>query len=159
MTIPISELDEDIKEAICTIKVTINDQKKKFNIKDDLVIDYENIETEMEEFPNKFYLWSMLYSEIKEQLAVVDKKIKKRKGIVYGDILKQGGKSLRRADIADLVEIDTMFNELEASKIILDKQSQKLWFTLEALRMKNDNLRSLSGFKKQELFQAGQSTA
>jgi hypothetical protein len=99
----------------------------------------------------------MLYSEVKEQLAVVEKKIKRRKGIVFNEIQKQGGSKMRRSDISDLMENDELMNELEARKIILDKQSQKLWFTLEALRMKNDNLRSLSGFRKQELYQAGQS--
>lgn len=157
MTISVLDLDDDFKEALCTIKVTFNNQTKKFSVKDDLIIDYENIEHEMEEFPNKYHLWSMLYSEVKEQLAVVEKKIKKRKGIVYEEIHNQGGKSLRRADISDLMETDELLSKLEASKIILDKQSQKLWFTLEALKMKNDNLRSLSGFRKQELYQAGQS--
>jgi len=157
MTIPVSDLDNDIKEAICTIKVMLGGDNKKFNIKDDLVIDYENIEHEMEEFPNKFYLWSMLYSEIKEQLSVIEKKIKKRKGIIYDEIYKQGGGKMRRSDITDLMETDSTLNELEIKKIILDKQSQKLWFTLEALRMKNDNLRSLSGFRKQELYQTNNS--
>lgn len=157
MTISVIDLDGDFKEALCTIKVTFQGQTKKFSIKDDLAIDYENLEQEMEEFPNKYHLWSMLYSEIKEQLAVVEKKIKKRKGIVFDQICKQGGKGLRRSDISDIMETDEMLNKLEVSKILLEKQSQKLWFTLEALKMKNDNLRSLSGFRKQELYQAGQS--
>lgn len=157
-TLSVRDLDDDIKEALCTIKVVFQKQSKKFSIKDDLCIDYENLEHEMEEFPNKYHLWSMLYSEIKEQLAIIEKKIKKRKGIVFGEINKQGGKNLRRADISDIMEIDDVLEKLEASKIILDKQSQKLWFTLEALKMKNDNLRSLSGFRKQELYQASQST-
>jgi len=157
MTISVLDLDDDFKEALCTIKVTFQGQIKKFSVKDDLNIDYEGLEQEMEQFPNKYHLWSMLYSEIKEQLAVVDKKIKKRKGIVFGEICKQGGKSLRRSDITDIMETDDMLSKLEASKILLEKQSQKLWFTLEALKMKNDNLRSLAGFRKQELYQAGQS--
>jgi len=156
MTISVLDLDDDFKEALCTIKVTFQGKHNRFSIKDDLVIDYENIEHEMEEFPNKYHLWSMLYSEMKEQLAITEKKIKKRKGVVFEEISKQGGKGLRRADISDIMETDDVLNKLEVSKIILDKQSQKLWFTLEALKMKNDNLRSLSGFRKQELYQAGQ---
>lgn len=154
----ILDLGEDIKEAVCTIKIVLNGETKKIIIKDDLTIDYESIEHEMEEFPNKFHLWSMVYSEIREQLAVVEKKIKKRKGILYEEINKKGGKNLRRSDISDIMEIDDMLNKLELQKIILDKQSQKLWYTLEALKMKNDNLRSLSGFRKQELYQASQSS-
>jgi len=157
MTISVLDLEEDIKEALCTVKVTLKGNTNEFSIKDDLVIDYEGIENEMEVFPNKYHLWSMLYSEVKEQLSVIEKKIKKRKGIVYDEIHKQGGGKMRRSDISDLLETDDVFEKLELRKIILEKQSQKLWFTLEALRMKNDNLRSLSGFRKQELYQAGQS--
>lgn len=157
MTISVSELEDDIKEALCTIKVTFKGTTNLFSIKDGLDIDYENVEHEMEEFPNKYHLWSMLYSEVKQQLAVIEKKIKKRKGFIYDEIYKQGGGKMRRSDIADLTETDDVLNKLELDKILIEKQSQKLWFTLEALKMKNDNLRSLSGFRKQEMYQAGQS--
>jgi len=156
-TMSVLDLEDEFKEALCAIKVVLHGNVKKFSIKDELKIDYENIEYEMEVFPNKYHLWSMLYSEVKEQFSVIEKKIKKRKGILYDEISKQGGGKMRRADISDLTETDKVLNELELKKIIIEKQSQKLWFTLEALKMKNDNLRSLAGFRKQELYQAGQS--
>jgi len=156
----ILDLPDDIKEALMSVKVKFNGQTKQFIVRDELVIDYDNIEKDMEEFPNKFHMWAMLYSEIKEQREVLDKKIRKRKGIIYKGIQEvDGGKNLRRSDISDLMETDDVLENLEAQMIITEKQCQKLWFTLESLRMKNDNMRSLSGFKKQELFQASQSNS
>jgi hypothetical protein len=155
---PIEELPDDIKQALCTISVKFRGEKRNFAIGDELRIDYEHIEHEMEELPNKFHLWAMLYSEVREQKEVVEKKVRKRKGILYDEIRKQlGDERLRRSDIDDIMEVDEMLETLEAQQIILEKQCQKLWFVLESLRMKNDNIRSLSGFRKQELYQANQS--
>lgn len=158
---PVSEsvldLPEDIKIALCTVKVRFMGKDRQFIIKDELSIDYDNIEKDMEEFPNKFHLWAMLYSEVKEQKGVIDKKVRIRKSKIYEEIVKNDGKNLRRSDITDIMESDKVLEELEAKMIIIDKQCQKLWFILESLRMKNDNMRSLSGFKKQELFQTSQS--
>lgn len=153
-----AELPTDIKEALCKIKVKFRGQTQEFDLKDSLKIDYDDIEEEMEKLPHIYQVWAMLYAEVKEQKETIDKKIRKRKGILYKAILEEsGGKNMRRGDITDLMEIDDVLEKLEAANIIVNKQCQKLWFILESLKMKNDNIRSLSGFKKQELYQAGQS--
>jgi hypothetical protein len=159
MNNPISatELPDDIKSAICTVKVTMKNIKHEFVVKDDLNIDYENMETEMEQLPNIFHMWAMLYSEVREQKEVIEKKIKKRRGVLYKEIAEQGGKDLRRSDMVDIMETDELLENLEIKNILISKQSQKLWYILESIKMKNDNMRSLSGFKKQEMYQAGQS--
>lgn len=149
-----SELPDDIKEALCKIKVKFRGQTREFDIKDGLSIDYDHMEEEMEHIPHVYQLWAMLYTEVREQKETTDKKIRKRKGILYQAIQETGGKNLRRSDIADIMENDEVLEKLEAASIIINKQCQKLWFILESLKMKNDNMRSLSGFKKQELYQS-----
>jgi hypothetical protein len=150
--VQIKDLDDDIKKAICVVKAKINGQVKKFDVEDNLMINYDLIESELEDFPHTYYLWAMLYSEVKEQQEVIEKKIRKRKGILYKTILDEGGWNLRRSEIDDLMSDDEVLMELELQAILIGKQRQKLWYILESLRMKNDNMRSLAGFRKQELF-------
>ena len=158
---PISatELPDEIKTAICTVKVLLgkDKQKYKFVVKDDLKVNYENMENEMEQIPDVFHMWAMIYNEIKEQKDIIDKKIRKRRGILYREISEQGGKNLRRSDISDIMEIDEILENLEIQHILISKQSQKVYYILESIKMKNDNMRSLAGFKRQELYQTGQS--
>jgi hypothetical protein len=92
----------------------------------------------------------MIYSEVKEKANVFEKKIRRRRGILTQEILLEN-KSLRRGDIADIIECDNDLLEIEGQYIHLQKLVGKLYHTLEALKMKNDNIRSLSGFKKQEM--------
>jgi len=58
---------------------------------------------------------------------------------------------MRRGDVEDLIDCDDDLMNLEAQKVVIEKKARKLYHTLEALKMKNDNMRSLFGFKKQEL--------
>ena len=152
-----SDLPDDVKEALCKIKIKFNGAVREFDLKDSLIIDYDNIETELEQIPHVYQLWSMLYAEVREQKDTIEKKIRKRKGVLYKTICSEGGKNLRRGDIDDIMEIDDVLEILEAASIIVNKQCQKVWYILDALKMKNDNMRSLSGFKKQEMYQISQS--
>ena len=95
-------------------------------------------------------MWSMIYSEVKEQLDTIDTQIKKRKSTLIKTILMETDYKIRRNDINDLTNCDDYLTELEAKKIILEKKARKLFYTLEALKMKNDNMRSLFGLKKRE---------
>jgi len=151
----IKDIPQEVKKILCQIKVTLGDgdntKKLECFTSEDLTIDYDNVEFELEHMPHIFNLWSNLYSEVKEQANVVDKQIRRRKGILTAEILEEWGKSLSRGTIAELIECDDTLTNLEGKHIRLQKLAGKLYFTLEALRMKNENMRSLSGFKKIEL--------
>lgn len=153
----IKDLPEDTKQFMTILKVEVNGKTNKFSIEEDLEINYDDIEGELERLPNNYFMWAMVYSEAKEQKEVISKKIEKRKGILYEAIQKEGYKNLRRSDIDDLMAGDKMLEELNVKLIMKNKQCQKLWYVLESLKMKNENMRSLAGFKRQEMFQAGQS--
>ena len=141
----------DLKNILCIVKVKIQGKEREFHLNEDLTIDYYGIEFELDNFPQIYHLWGMIYSEVREQVSVAEKKIRRRKGMLFSEILLNEGKGMRRGDIADLVECDDELLKLDAEHIKLQKLAGKLYFTIESLKMKNDNMRSLCGFKKQEI--------
>lgn len=147
----IDNLSDDVKKYLCHLKILINGKERDFYVNEDLSISYDDIEFELDKLPQIFQLWAMIYSEVKEQVNILDKKIKRRRGMLYNEISNNEGKSLRRSDINDIVECDDDLLKLDAQYIRLQKLAGKLYFTIEALKMKNDNIRSLCGFKKQEI--------
>jgi hypothetical protein len=147
----IKDIPEEISRALCHIQVTISGKKLECLTNEDLNIDYDEIEFELEHMPQIFHAWSQLYSEAKEQTNIVEKQIRRRRGILTSEIIRDMGKSLSRGTLTDLVEIDDKLLELEAEHIRLQKIAGKLYFTLEAIKMKSDHMRSLCGFKKLEM--------
>jgi hypothetical protein len=97
-------------------------------------------------------------SEQKMVVGVFERKIKRRRAIVAEQILntaKAEGISLRAADIKELIEADDILEKLEAELLIAQRSSGKLYNIVEAIKMKSEHLRSLAGFKRQELRDAG----
>jgi len=50
-----------------------------------------------------------------------------------------------------VVESDKRLNKLETELLLANKHCGKMYFMVEAIRMKSDNLRSLAGFARAEL--------
>jgi hypothetical protein len=148
----IMDAPDEFKQAVCEIQAKINGNKSSFQVDEDLSVSYDEIEFELDQFPQVYLMWAMIYSEVREQVNILEKKIRRRRGTLTVEILgDQNNKGLRRGDIADIIECDDDLMKIEAEHIRLQKVAGKLYHTLEALKMKNDNIRSLSGFKKQEM--------
>lgn len=145
-----TQLPDDMKEMICTVKINVQGKEREFHLHEDLTINYETAEFELDSVPQIYQLWGMIHSEVKEQVNILDKKMRRRKGKLVGDILATEGKGLRRNDIEDMVECDDELLKMEAEYIKMQKINGKLYYTMESLRMKNDNMRSLLSWKKQE---------
>jgi len=148
----IQDIPEEIKKILFHIKVVLGKGKEiNCQTNEDLVINYDEIEFELEHMPQIYHAWSQLYSEAKEQCNIAEKRIRRRRGILTQEIISSGGKSLSRGTLTDIVECDDPLLELEAEHIRLQKLAGKLYFTLEALKMKSEHMRSLCGFKKLEM--------
>jgi len=147
----IQNIPDEIKKALFYIEVEIGDKKLQCRVDEDLVIEYDQIEFELEHVAQIYHAWSQLYSEVKEQVNIADKQIRRRRGILTTEIIADMGKSLSRGTLADLVECDDKLVVLEAKHIRLQKLAGKLYFTMEAMKLKSDHMRSLCGFKKLEM--------
>lgn len=130
-----------------------NGTKITINMLNDLDIIYEEIENQLEDIPSIFAFYGAIYSELKMNVAIAERKIKAKRGRLYQAIIDQAkadNTKLTEKVIERLVEKDDNINKLEFQYMILQKNVGKLWYKIEALKMKCDNLRSLAGFKKQE---------
>jgi len=132
------------------------DQVVEVDMRSDLDVDYVNIQQELEESPSVFAYWASIYSELKMQCTKIERQIKTRRGRLVEEIINdatQNGVRLTDKQVGLIIEADEVLNGLETKHMILQKHTGKMWFMVEAIRMKADNLRSLSGFAKMEFSQ------
>ncbi|MBD3407197.1 MAG: hypothetical protein GF411_13845 [Candidatus Lokiarchaeota archaeon] len=145
------EVADEVQEILFRIEVNLKGNKIVCETRENLKIDYDEILFELERMPQIYHAWSQMYSEVKEQVNVADKKIRRRRGQLTAHIISDMGKSMSRGTIADLVECDDSLLTLEADLFRLQKLAGKLYFTLESLKMKSEHMRSLCGFKRIEM--------
>lgn len=151
----ISEESAEILSSEAIIfKITMaNGNIITINMMDDLEIDYDQIEEQLQSVASIFAFYGAIYSELRMNVAVLERKIKAKRGRLYSamlDAAKAENVKLSEKTIERLIEKDKNLIEAELNLAILNRNVGKLWYKLEALRMKCDNLRSLAGFKKQE---------
>jgi len=96
----------------------------------------------------------MLLAEAKKEVATLERIIEARKGQVTKELLnaaQQGGIKTRASDVELLINTDERILDLESKLIIANKTLSKMFAIVDAVKMKSEHLRSLAGFKKQEL--------
>jgi len=149
------DVGADIAKQLMHIRVQLSkDQVIEKDIRPDVTIDYDMLEEQLQQTPATFAFWSMLLAESKKQVAIFERAIQRRKGEVTKMLLdeaKNDGTKLRGSDVKDLIEADDDLNSLNAQLILANRTQSKLFAVVEAMRMKSEHLRSLAGFKRQEL--------
>ena len=144
---------EDIAKQIITLRFPVQDGVVERDFRPDVEIDYDILVKQLEETPAIFSFWANLLAEVRKNVAVLERKIKRRKGEATRELLKAAedkGAKLRRDDVLDLIEADDQVSKFEAELIIANKHMSKLFAITDALKMKSEHLRSLAGFKRQE---------
>ncbi len=145
---------EVVNSGIFRVKfILINGTEVDVDIMNNIEIRYELIEQQLAEAPTQFLWWSALYTEAKAMVALVEKRIKTRKAVLTDVALKEAAEAkvkLTEKQVSTIVEQDSVLENLDAQLIVLQKNASKLWYTTQAVIMTAENLRSLSGFKKQE---------
>lgn len=185
----------------------------KFNVKlpncgvvsvdmtEDIHVDYEQLESHLQDIPSQFVFWGSVYSEVKAQVSALETRISRRKAFLTRQMVEKakfGGQKLtekqvqafidadgvdetkvRRDQLLKNTERDTPLTEeeletvikaavqtelqqtlpyLEVQLLAASKTQGKLWYMVEALKMRNENCRSLAGFKRQDKEQSGSMT-
>jgi hypothetical protein len=149
---------EDVASIVVRISVKASGKEISKDFRTDVEIDYDNLEEQLARTPSAFAYWAGVLSEQKMVVGVWERKIKRRRAVVAEQILKASkaeGISLRAADIKELIEADDVLEKLEAELLIAQRSAGKLYNIVEAIKMKSEHLRSLAGFKRQELRDAG----
>ncbi|MEM3000683.1 MAG: hypothetical protein QXP41_00625 [Candidatus Nitrosocaldus sp.] len=149
----------DIANQLIRIKMEVDGKYIERDVKPDVIIDYEVLEDQLIETPQAFVYWGFMLAEAKKNVATIERAIAVRRGQVTKTLLEEArkeGVKLRASDIEDLVETDEQLNQLETRLILANRTLSKLFAIVEAVKMKSEHLRSLAGFKKQELKDAEQ---
>jgi hypothetical protein len=100
-----------------------------------------------------------LLAEAKKAVATLERVIDIRKGQVTKELLdaaNKDGVKTRASDVELLLKTDESLIELESKLLIANRTQSKMFAIVDAIRMKSEHLRSLAGFKKQELRDTGQ---
>jgi len=130
-----------------------NSQKIEIDLFHDIDVDYDMLEHQMERTPAQLVYWGAILSEVKCQVAMFDRRADSRKGFLVDSIQQIAKKdNLKMTDkqMVLLIEKDEDLIRLEEAVVKLEAQERKLYYMVEAVKMKADMLRSLAGFKRQE---------
>lgn len=151
-------IPEEIAKAIIRVDVTLpNKTKIKRDFRPDVAIDYDGLEKQLEETPSSFAFWSAVLAEQRAVVAIVEQKRKARKAALTQELLEKArmeGIKIAQWQVDNVVEVDDMLIGHEAELILANRSQSKLFAVVDAIRMKSDNLRSLAGFKREELKEA-----
>ncbi len=135
----------------------MNGQKIKVNIANDIEIEYERLEEQMDQVTGQYVWWAAVLSESESVVAVLEKRIKIRRGELVDIMLKQFAsanlKTPTDKQTTAICEKDDTLNKWEIALIRLQSNTNKLHHMVKAIAMKSELLRSRSGFKRKELDQ------
>lgn len=134
--------------------VKLNDKMVEIDLLQDIDVDYDNLEHQMERTPAQYVYWSTMFSELKLRVNVLERKIKARRGVLTDQVIEdyaQRGIKLTDKQHAAILEKDAELNKLEESSLCIQQNMGKLFGMVEAIKLKSEMIRSLSGFKRIEL--------
>jgi hypothetical protein len=121
-------------------------------------LDYNMLEEQMADISSQFSFFAAVYSQLKYQCTIREKALKAKRGRLFDTFLKTAAAQTTRPPAADtlkiIVEGDKGLINLEQELAGIQRDTGKVWYLVEALRMKADMLRSLAGFKRQEKFES-----
>lgn len=144
--------EEVANSTLFKFVVSINkDQKFEVDMTADLNIDYSIIQQQLEDTPSEFVYWGAILSELKMQAAILERKIKARRGKLTKELVDEANRAgVRVTDkqVTAMIEADEKLNILETKYLLMQKHVGKMYFMVDAIRMKSESIRSLSGFAK-----------
>ncbi len=146
-------IDHDLGEAIVKFKLVLNNKVVARDWRIDVAIDYDMLEEDLESMSSIYAFWSAVLSEAKKKQKMTEFKMMIKRGKILAAIAKDAkeGVKLTKDDKDNIVNLDTEFASLTVESIEIETTVSKLFGIVDSLKMKSDNLRSLAGFKKQEM--------
>lgn len=150
-----THIDEDLANAIVKVRVRMpNDRILERDLRPDLAIDYDLLEHQLTETPSIFVFWSSALAEQRRHSSSLERMIQRRRAKICESIIEDSKKEKYKVTqymLEELVELDDDYLKLNAELVLAKRTESKLWAIVRAIEMKSDNLRTLAGFKKQEM--------
>lgn len=120
----------------------------------DVDIDYDVVENELSDIPSQFMFWSGVYAEVKLRANYLERVVKSVRGTVYKELIeaqKAEKVKISQEVLKNIVEEDRRIVKAECELHHANMQSSKLYYVVEALRIKADLARTLVSWKREEL--------
>ena len=147
-------VSEEVSDStLFKFNIVINNKKIEVDMRADLGVDYTAIQQQLEDTPSEFAYWAALYSELKAGVSTLERRVKARRGVAANHLLEEAfkvGSKVTDKQMAVAIDADEELNRLEGLLANMQKHAGKMYFMIEAIRMKSDNLRSLAGFARIE---------
>lgn len=159
----VEHIDPTLAESkLFRFKVKLSDgEYTEVDVLQDLDIDYDLLETHLEHVPAQYMFWASIYSELRSMVSIIELKIRARRNKLAVTIIEEyKERSVRLTDkqMNSLIDGDDGLIRLEVELASAQKHVGKCYHMVEAIKIKSDSCRSLSGFKRQELEQSSKTT-
>jgi hypothetical protein len=125
----------------------------KIDMLPDLLCEREMIESQMEDIPAQYAFWAALYSELRMNVAVMERAVKVQKGQTIELIqrkAKDEGIKFTADQVRSVMEADPKLGKIDEALAKVQMQTGKVYHMLEALKFKAEISRSLLATKRQE---------
>lgn len=152
-----NEIPAEIRDIIWRVKAKLPGVAESYehDFQQDIDADYDQLEVQLEEIPSVFAYTSSMLAEAKTMVSIKKLAVKRARAKIVQEILEDSRQKQRtpprKTDIDDLIEGDEKVVKLTAELIQAERTESKLIGFVQAIKMKHEALRTLAGFKKQEL--------
>jgi uncharacterized protein (DUF1778 family) len=151
----IDNFNEDVTKAVFRLKIELpSGQSLERDFSIDMGIDYEMLEEELAETPSQHAFLSACLAEQKHAVAKLERLVARRRAVISqeaNETAKKEGLKLHKFVLDEIVEADDKILELQGRLMLEQRTLSKLYGFVDSIRIKSDNLRTLAGFKKEEL--------
>lgn len=151
-------IDDDIAEAVVRLKIEmqtrVGQRTVDRDVRQDLAVDFELLENQLAETPSIYVYWSSILAEQRRYVSTLERMISRRKAKVSEELWNEHKKTSFKVTqymIDELVELDDDYLRLTSEHILAKRTENKLWAIVKGIEMKSEALRSLAGFKRQEM--------
>lgn len=124
------------------------------NLVPDIRLSYDNVEKSLEDIPSQYAYWSAVYAETKLRVNQLERAVKTVRGRIYrelNDAQRIEKVRIPQDSMKHIAEDDARLVAAESDLNIATMQCQKLYYMVEALRMKADLARTLTSLKREEM--------
>jgi len=132
-------------------------EKRNKTIRVDLLanvsLDYDTVEHQLADISSELAFWSAVYAEAKYRTNILERMVKTARATAHEQILDAAAKDgvrLAQDAIKTLVEKDERVNRAELQHAQSHMVASKMFYMIEAIRMKADLGRTLTSLKRSE---------
>lgn len=149
---------EEIAGYVFNIKLDL-DKRTLFqrDVRPDLVIEFDSLEQQLAELPEMLCFFDQLLAEQRAKVATIEAGMEVAKATIIEGLLdssKQHNIKLSVQTMNNIVYSDERMIVKQAELIRESKRENKLRAVVYALQRKSEHLRSLAGFKREEIRQS-----